>query len=234
MDVVILCGGLGTRLRSADKGLPKVLVPISKRPFLEILIDHLRQIGFERFILCAGYRGNVLRKHFDRSELKSAIVMSQEGKLLGTAGAVKNCARLIRSNPFVVMNGDSFCNLDFPGLIRQHKRTRAIATVTVVPARLRKDGGYVEIGRGKRILRFGEKQYSKAFKLSAGIYVFDRKLLQKIPSRRPCSLEFDVFPRLAGDRFYGYLTKKPLYDMGTPDRLKKFRQVYKTLRKKVV
>ena len=102
VDVVVLCGGLGTRLREVVSDRPKPMALIENRPFLEILIQNFRRAGFRRFVLCTGHLSDSVEAHFANRYSDLAIVISEENRPLGTAGAIKNAEHRIHSNPFLV------------------------------------------------------------------------------------------------------------------------------------
>ncbi len=223
MDVAILCGGQGTRLQSAVPNIPKPMVDIHGKPFLEILIERLRHQQFSRFILCTGYMGDRIGRHFKKCEGLS-ILISQEPKPLGTAGALKHSANLLEGDSILVMNGDSFCpSLDYAAMAERHERFGGLATIAVTAAGERHDGGYISADENGRVLSFAEKTYKSDRYLSAGIYIFDRSLLDRIPEGVFYSLEQDLFPRLS-EGFYIYPAEGKVYDIGTPERLEEFRR----------
>lgn len=225
-DVVILCGGLGRRLRPVLSDRPKSLANINNRPFLDILVNYVARYGFHRFVLCAGYKSSPIREYFENRE-QFRIVFSEEKEPLGTGGALKNCEPYLESDLSLVLNGDSLCLLDLTSLLNFHVKQDGIASVTVVYAEERKDGGFIEIDERNRVISFNEKRYNgRTPYLNAGIYVFDRKVLNFIPPRHACSLENEVFPSLLDSGVYGYVTAEALYDIGTPERLESFRYVY--------
>ena len=94
IDVVILCGGLGTRLRMGDAGAPKPMVLIQDKPFLKILVDYVASYGFRRFLFCVGYKADVIKEHF-RITQGLQTEFSQESEMLGTGGGAKT----LRSAP---------------------------------------------------------------------------------------------------------------------------------------
>ncbi len=222
-DVVILCGGQGTRLKSAVPNIPKPMVDIHGKPFLEILIERLRHQQFSRFILCTGYKGDRIGSHFKKCEGLS-ILISQEPKPLGTAGALKHSANLLEGDNILVMNGDSFCpSLDYAAMAERHGRFGGLATIAVADAGERYDGGYIRVDEKDRVLSFTEKAYQSNRYLSAGVYILKRSLLDRIPENTFYSLEQDLFPRLPSS-FYAYPIKGRVYDIGTPERLEEFRR----------
>jgi NDP-sugar pyrophosphorylase family protein len=220
-DVLILCGGLGTRLKSVVPDRPKGLASISGRPFLDILVDELVGQGFGRIIFCAGYGSDQIVEHFSpRADAEFAF--SLEERPLGTGGAVRNAFSLLRTDPFAVVNGDSFCRVPYRDLFDFHEKKSALASVVVAPPSERTDVGLAEVAADARVLRFSEKPASgdgKARLVNAGIYVLQRRLLELQPAATAFSLERDMLPQAIQQLgCYGYRVDGPLVDIGTPER----------------
>ncbi len=226
IDVVVLCGGLGTRLQAVAADRPKPMVAVGGRPFLELLLEAVAEHGFRRFVLCVGYKSDIIKKaHFGHGQ-RLEIVFSEEQEPLGTAGALKHGEPLTRSDLVVVMNGDSYCPLDLKGLLAFHGRHGGIGTIAAVPVEARTDGGFIELSDDQRIVAFKENvTSSRARHLSAGVYAFGREIFRQIPEGRRCSLEGEVLPSLLDRGLYAYVTTAPLYDIGTPARLEAFRRL---------
>jgi NDP-sugar pyrophosphorylase family protein len=222
-DVIVLCGGLGTRLNGVLGGTPKPMAPIEGEPFLEILIEHAARQGFRRFILCVGHGAQEIENHFHDGNGRT-FLFSREPEPLGTAGALKLCAPLRRSEVSLVMNGDSFCDLDLDGLLERHVRRGGRGAIAVVPSAGRADGGFVEFGADGRISVFKEKISQGAAHINAGVYALGRRAFEEIPEGRPCSLEREIFPALIAAGLYAFPVEGPLYDIGTPERLELFRR----------
>src|SRR6185312_11301036 len=110
-DVIILCGGAGTRLRSVTEG-PKAMASVAGRPFLELLLRQLRRWGFERVVLAVGYQHEAIRSHFGAKAVGLDLLYSSELIPLGTGGALRNAAELVASDPAIVLNGDSSTDAD--------------------------------------------------------------------------------------------------------------------------
>lgn len=219
-DVIILCGGLGARLRPVLGDRPKPMAPIDGRPFLDLIVEHVTVYGFRRFIFCTGHMGEWIAKHFgDRTDITAVI--SHERKPLGTAGALKTCRHLITSSTVLILNGDSLCRIDLKAFLTEHRRRQAWATIAVVPSDGRTDGGGITVNPESRIVAFHEK--GRGCFLNAGIYAVETSLFEQIPDRAPCSLEQEVFPRLLERPIYAVLCQAPLHDIGTPARLDEFR-----------
>lgn len=224
IDVVILCGGLGKRLRQIIKDRPKVMAEINGRPFMDILLDYMAGYGFKRFILCVGYMGDTIKQYYQTRAASMDVLFAEEKEPLGTGGAVKNAEPFIQSNPFLVMNGDSFCPLDIYGFINFHLVKKALLTIALSNLEHAQDCGVIELDESKRILAFNEKQRKHNTLVNAGVYLFDRKILSMIPAGRACSLEHDLFPKTTNKKFYGYITQESFIDIGTPERFEKAKE----------
>jgi NDP-sugar pyrophosphorylase family protein len=220
-DVVILCGGLGTRLRSVVSDRAKPMALIHGRPFLDLLVDQIVAYGFRRVILCVGYRADSIKAHF-ASRTDCRILFSEEPRPLGTAGALKLSVPFLETSTTVVFNGDSYCPIDAAALIEFHRRKNAIGTLALLPAADGRAGGVVTVDEHDRVTEFVEKPGSDVSgHFNAGIYVFERQAFDTIPEAKACSLEMDVLPSLR-PHLYGVGMEAPLYDIGTPDGLRAF------------
>jgi NDP-sugar pyrophosphorylase family protein len=193
---------------------------IHGRPFLDLVIEHAASQGFRRIVFCTGYRGEWIAEHV-RQRADIEAVLSHETEPLGTAGALRVCRRHLRTELVLVLNGDSFCPIDLAALLAEHRRRGALATVAVVPADGRTDGGGISVDGDGRITAFREQ--SAGSYLNAGVYALESLILDRIPARAPCSLERDVVPSLIGQGLYASIHHVPLHDIGTPARLHAFR-----------
>lgn len=226
IDVVILCGGKGTRLQKVINDRPKPMAQINEKPFLDIIINLFKNSGFKRFILCTGHKAEFISDYYAQLEDDVEIVISKENEPLGTAGAVKNAEDLIRSQTFMVVNGDSFCPVKLNELLAFHIRKKASLSITVVESDKTKEVGLIKLDESFRIRQFSEKTKvsGKAF-TNAGIYIFEKQILSNMPKGKKISLEYDIFPCLVDSRCYGFVTNQGLIDIGTPERLKKARNM---------
>jgi len=232
IDVIILCGGLGKRLRSIVNKRPKPMAQINLQLFLDILINYISDFGFRRFILCIGYKAEWIKKYY-LQKTHWDINFSEEKILLGTGGAIKNARKFIRSNPFLVLNGDSFCRINLKKLLEYHNQKNALISMALAKNSQNKDCGLVELCSHNRIKSFNEKAESKNNGLvNAGIYLFRKEIFSFMPKRRSFSLEYDFFPALTGKRCYGYLCGDNLIDIGTPEGLNKAKSYFKQLKNK--
>lgn len=219
VDCLILCGGLGRRLKAMVSDRPKPMAEIGGRPFLEILIAFLAAGGIQRFIFCIGHKGEMIREYFADKSRFGSIAFSQEQRPLGTGGAIKLAQDKIRSNPFLVVNGDSICKFDAARFLSFHHSKKAFASLTLVKADNSKDSGVVKLHESGLIMGFEEKAgRTNACLINAGVYLFAETVLATMPADQNFSLEYDWFPEFCRQNIFGLVIKSNLVDIGTPER----------------
>ncbi|HTP07596.1 MAG TPA: nucleotidyltransferase family protein [Anaerolineae bacterium] len=218
----ILAGGLGTRIRSLYPDLPKPLIPIHGKPFLEHQIVQLRDQGFYDFVLCVSYRADQIVDHFqDGTAWGVRIRYSYEQEPLGTAGALRYAAPYWEDTSLVV-NGDTFVNADFRTLVdAHHARSDAGGSIGLVAMPDTGRYGQVLIDAQQHVTAFREKEQSAgAGWTNAGVYVLEPSVLDLIPAGHTVSIEREIFPALAVNRqLYGFPLDGAFVDMGTPEGL---------------
>jgi len=227
IDALVLCGGLGTRLAKAVKDRPKPMAEIEGRPFLDLIIDYLHQNGVRRFILCSGYKSEFIEQYYkDTPDSDRSYLMSVEQTPLGTGGAVKNAEALIQSDPFLALNGDSFCNVPLDGFFDFFKEKNAALSAALTRIDDAGDYGSITLSADREITSFDEKSAKGAGWVNAGIYLFSKAALGQIEPGKKLSLEYDIFPKFAENGMYGFVVEEPLYDIGTPERLEAARKYF--------
>ncbi len=222
MRVFILAGGLGTRIRSLYPDLPKPLISIHGKPFLEHQIGQLRDQGFRDFVLCVSYRADQIVDYFqDGTAWGVRIRYSYEREPLGTAGALRYAAPYWEDTG-LVLNGDTFLSADFRTLVAAHRaQPDASGSVGLVAVPDASRYGQVLIDPQQHITAFREKdQAANAGWINAGVYVLEPAVLDLIPSGRAVSIEREIFPALAASQhLYGLPLDGVFVDMGTPEGL---------------
>lgn len=184
MKVIILAGGLGTRLRPLTFSIPKPLLPVGEKPILEIIISKLRSYSLKDLIISVGYKSELIKTYFgDGSKFGVNIKYSEEEKRLGTAGPLSLIKeRFNVRGPLLVMNGDVLTNLNFKKMINFHKRNNADLTVGVKKYEFKSPFGIIEF-EGNEIKKIREKPKFK-FVISTGIYIINSPLLNVIPRNK--------------------------------------------------
>lgn len=225
-DLLVLCGGQGTRLRSVLIDRPKPLAMIGDRPFIEFVIAPFVRQGVRRVILCTGHLGHQFEEWYADRAHTFELIFSREATPVGTAGAIRHASRWITSRTVIVANGDSVCNIDLRRLLACHVEKRAQATLALTNVDERHDVGVVSMDARQRITAFHEKGADRAGGFhNAGVYVFERSVIDLIPTCQSYSLEYDWLPNLIPAGVYGCVSQGPLYDIGTPERLVEFQRV---------
>jgi len=216
--VVILAGGLGTRLRERVDDRPKVLAVINGRPFLEYLFDQVCTAGCARIVLCTGYKGDMIRQLFGNSYRGIPLAYSQEAEPLGTGGALRLAEPLLQSDPVLVSNGDSYLASDLPAFFSFWQQKKAKAALLLTHLAQTQRFGRVRLDENNRVTGFEEKGGTgEAGWINGGIYLIAREWVQRIPARGQVSLERDVFPGWIGGPFYGHCAQGEFIDIGTPE-----------------
>ena len=222
VDLLVLAGGLGTRLGDLLADTPKLLAPIAGRPFLYYLLRWLAAQGAGRVVLALGHRaGSVVdylaTNHFPPLE----IIPSIEPHPLGTAGAVAHALPVLRSDLVLVMNGDTYVDADLSAFVASHRHAGAAASVLCVPVDDPQRYGRVEIDPLDRIVRFEEKSLAASVPswINAGVYLFDRTSLACIARLGRGSLERDFLEAMSPGAIHAFRTRGGFLDIGTPESL---------------
>jgi glucose-1-phosphate cytidylyltransferase len=221
MKVVILCGGQGTRLREETEFRPKPLVSIGDRPILWHIMKLFSHAGLRDFVLCLGYRGNMIKEYFlnyeamnndftvclgrqhaihfhsGHAEQDFRVCLAETGQDTMTGGRLKRAARYVDSDVFMLTYGDGLADLDISALLKFHRSHGKLATVTSVRPVSR--FGVVDLDGQGRVSHFAEKPKADGW-TSAGFFVFDRKFLDYLEDEGDdCILERRPLERLAAD-----------------------------------
>ena len=218
VTTAILAGGLGTRLRPRLADRPKVLADVLGRPFLSYLLDQLDHHELRDVILCTGHLGEQVRTAFGDSYGKLRLAHSRELSPLGTAGALRLALPLLQSKSVLIMNGDSFCDVDLGAFFSSHHTRRANGSLVLVRRSDTISSGRVEVDAEGRITRFEEKGgRAGSGWINAGIYLLTQRLLRTIAISGAVSLEQELFPGWINDGLYGYQSGGRFLDIGTPE-----------------
>ena len=180
MKAVILAGGKGTRLRPLTYSIPKPLLPIGRKPILEIIIERLRDHGFKEILLTVEYKAELIRAYFGGGNgLKVDISYFQENRYSGTCGPVKLVEHLLDNEPFVTMNGDLLTDLNFSKMYQKHIDESAELTIATTLHTITLPYGVIDT-KNDEIVSIREKP-SMGFLINAGIYIVSPSALDVVP-----------------------------------------------------
>ena len=222
MQAIILAGGLGSRLGTLVKNVPKPLLKVNNKPFVLKIVERLINQGIDNIIFCLGYKSQKLLNFFgDGSKWGISFSYVVENKLMGTAGAVRGAYEEISETNVFVLNGDSFCYFDIPKLLTQHVSSNADITLTVLkvddPARY----GVISFDKHRKVNKFIEKNMfnkNNANYINAGVYVIKKQLIKKIDKKNPISFEKDFIPNNLDKNIRAFILKNDKFiDIGTPN-----------------
>jgi len=218
MDVIILCGGKGTRLREETTLKPKPMVEIGDMPILWHIMKIYSYYGFKRFILALGYKGDLIKQYFynyritgadfslkldpncnleyfnSSNEMDWEIVFVDTGQATLKGGRIKRLEKYIKSDLFHLTYGDGVSNIDLKKLVEFHKSHGCLGTVSAVHPPSRFGEMIIE---GDRILEFEEKpQMGKGY-INGGFFVFSRRMLADFTEDENCDFEFGPLNKFA-------------------------------------
>jgi glucose-1-phosphate cytidylyltransferase len=219
VKVVILCGGLGTRLREETEYRPKPMVEIGGRPILWHIMKTYAHYGYREFVLCLGYKGGLIKDYFlnyeamnsdvtlrlgrgssivyhqDHEEQDFEVTLAETGAESMTGGRLKRVTRYLGDGPFMVTYGDGLADIDVGALSRFHQSHGRLATVTM--ARVHTRFGILDVDQTDRVREFHEKPEADGW-ASTGFFVFDPRVLDYIFGDA-CVLEREPLERLAAE-----------------------------------
>jgi glucose-1-phosphate cytidylyltransferase len=229
MQVVILCGGHGTRIRDVADDIPKPMIPIGGRPILWHIMKSYAQYGFKRFILCLGYKSWAIKQYFlnyglassdltvdldcvDAVQVKAPyrledwqVTLAETGQDTMTGGRVKRIEKYLDGDHFLLTYGDGLADLPIPHLVDFHHKHGKMGTVTAVhpPGRF----GEIEV-EDSRVIEFTEKPLVTQGLISGGFFVFHRRFVERLPERDDLILERDpLFDLAREDQLAAYVHK---------------------------
>jgi NDP-sugar pyrophosphorylase family protein len=218
LSAAILAGGFGTRLRPVFVDRPKVLAPVHGRPYLTILLDQLAGAGIEEVTLLTGFQSEQVRETLGETHAGLRLTYWEEPFPLGTAGAVRWALPKLATPTILLMNGDSYCAVDFAAFREFHKRTTAQVSLVLARASGATRFGNVLADHHGWVKCFAEKAAVSTDWINAGIYLLERSMLKEIPVGQPFSLEREVLPDwVKRRRVFGFRCRGRFLDIGTPE-----------------
>jgi NDP-sugar pyrophosphorylase family protein len=220
--VLILAGGLGTRLRPIYADGPKVLAPVGGRPFLSYLLQQLATEGFRQVTLCVGYRAEQVEQWLGSGGTLGLVVnYSREDEPMGTGGALRLAyTRYTAGQRFFAINGDSILQVPFQAMYEAHLKCGPAGTIAVGEVADASRYGRVELNDSGFVKGFGEKTGEQGPGLiNGGVYLFEPSSMDLVPAGRPVSLEREILPLLVSESLLAFKTDGYFLDIGVPEDL---------------
>lgn len=191
MQVVVLCGGKGTRLSEYTEEIPKPLIEVGDKPILWHIVQFYKSFGHKDFIFCLGYKGSKIKDYF-KNEKNVKIHFVETGLETNKAERIKKVKRLIKDDNFFVTYGDDLSDIDLNKLYEYHKKSKKIVTLTAI--NLESPFGILEFNKKDEVIGFKEKPKLDYF-MNGGFYVFNRKIFPYM--KKGYDLEKETFAELA-------------------------------------
>ena len=181
MKVVILAGGLGTRISDYTKFIPKPMIRIKRLPILVHIMQHYVKFGFNEFYVAVGYKGNVIKNYFRNKKFTWKINLIDTGKNTMTGGRLKKLTKYLKEKDFFLTYGDGLCNVNIKKLLKFHLKNKKLVTVTAVrpPARF----GAIKL-KGNYVSYFKEKSRMDEGWINGGYFVISNKFLKLIKGNK--------------------------------------------------
>lgn len=222
MDVVVLAGGLGTRLRSVVSEVPKCMAPVAQRPFLYYLLNYLTDFPVERVVLSVGYLREKIYEWIDecRHNFPFEILYAVEEEPLGTGGGIRLALDKCVADQVAILNGDTFFDVDLNSFADFHSRSGAMLSIALKPMENFSRYGSVTLSEKGVITAFNEKCFCEYGLINGGVYLADRMSLVQYLSAKPekFSFETQVLQVLAGnDLLCGFSCNGYFIDIGIPE-----------------
>lgn len=229
---IILAGGFGTRLQAVVNDLPKPMAPVNGEPFLNYQLRYLKHYGIKRVILSIGYLGEKISSYYKKNHEGLEIAYALETKALGTGGGIRLALSECRDEYALVLNGDSFFDLDLHNFLRLHINEDSAFSLALRKVKDSSRYGTIETDTNDRIISFKEKsldQKAKEGLINAGVYILNKELyLRNTPAENNFSIEKDFFEKqigalhIKGFEFDGYFI-----DIGIPEDYSKAQHDFK-------
>ncbi|MBR6610969.1 MAG: nucleotidyltransferase family protein [Campylobacter sp.] len=217
-EAIILCGGLGTRLRSVISDVPKPMAPIKNKPFLAFVLEYLKKQNISRVVLAVSYKYEIIQEYFGNSYLGMQILYSIEKEPLGTGGAILEALNLINSDSCYVLNGDTFFDVNLDRL----KLDNSDICVALKPMKNFDRYGSVDIDNNSYISAFNEKKFTSNGLINGGVYLIKKHIFNSF--NLPNKFSFEEFFQ---ENFLIFNAKATVFDdyfidIGIPQDYKAF------------
>ncbi len=220
-SIIILAGGLGTRLRSVVSDLPKCMAPVNGKPFLNYVIDYFMQQGISNFIFSLGYKHEVIIEYLQQLTAHSSeftVEYSIEQEPLGTGGAIKKACGLVKAENVFVTNGDTLFKAEIASLQSFHITKTADCTLALKPMKDFNRYGVIELNEDNSIKKFSEKKHYQNGLINGGLYMLNVEdfLSESLPEK--FSFETGYLENsYSTKKMYGLVQDEYFIDIGIPE-----------------
>ncbi|WP_083261356.1 nucleotidyltransferase family protein [Crocinitomix algicola] len=230
-EIIILAGGLGTRLRSEIGAIPKPLAPVCEKPFIVHLLDYLAHQQLKTVILSVGYKWEMIKNVIGDAYKGMKILYSVEKEPLGTGGAIKLALNQTKRKHVLACNGDTLFTINLNDLKKIHLENNSLCTLALKPIKNTDRYGSVQINEKQKIIGFTEKQFQDTALINGGIYCLNKSHFNKITPQKEFSFEKEFLEIHCNENLYGSVQNTYFIDIGIP---KDFKQLNTDLKNKTI
>lgn len=221
-EAIILAGGLGTRLQSVVKDVPKPMAEVAGRPFLDYIMNFLAKNHITNAVLAVGYKQEVIQQHLSILQNRHSLEISYsiEEELLGTGGAIYHAFNQIKGNSAFIINGDTYFDMSLPDLDDFARSRNAELTFALKETADANRYGNVLCSADGKILSFTEKgdTAERTIRINGGIYLMQKSLIERFPMPQKFSIEQTLFQSKTPDlNAYGKIYPGAFIDIGIPE-----------------
>lgn len=222
MEAIVLVGGLGTRLWPLTESVPKPMVAVAGRPFLEFVLDALIDEGISRICLAVGYKADIVVEHFGYAYRDIPLVYSHEETPLGTGGAILHALDFTHGNSVLVANGDTLFAVNLQEMLQQHEQKQARLTIAVKNMHDFSRYGTVHFDESGVVTNFEEKKPKDEGFINGGVYIVDRRHILEMDLPVKFSFEMDLMERYCSELVIdAYVSDGYFIDIGIPEDLER-------------
>ncbi|WP_428737611.1 D-glycero-D-manno-heptose 1-phosphate guanosyltransferase [Sulfurimonas sp.] len=226
MEVIVLAGGLGTRLRSVLSEVPKPMAPIDDKPFLEYIFKYLEKNNITRIILSVGYKWHVIKDYFGDMYNNIELVYSVEDEPLGTGGAIKKAMNYVTNEEIYIVNGDTFFDVDLKLLSLESKSKVALSLKKMYKF---DRYGCVDIDSHGYVITFKEKIYREVGDINGGIYLVSNSLFDDYQIDKKFSFEEFLEHEVTSLKISAKIFENYFIDIGIPEDYEKAQNELKSI-----
>ena len=218
MDLIVLAGGFGTRLKSITKDTPKPMVQINNLPFIKLVIDNvISKIDIDKIILSLCYKPYVFIKYFKNEYRQKKIEYSIEDIPLGTGGGIKKSLSLAKSDIIIAINGDTYFDVDYQRMIRNHLDRKAILTIALKKKHKFNRYGTVLFDQKNNVVGFKEKKPCEKGHINGGIYILSKEIFKIKNTKGNFSFEKYIERIIFKTKINAYISEGFFIDIGIPE-----------------
>ena len=230
MEVIILAGGFGTRLKSVLKDKPKCLADISGKPFLNYLLDSLIYQGFSHFVFALGYKSEEITNFIKENYPELSVTFSVEKEPLLTGGAIRLAIEKCNKDNILIVNADTYFGINLIDFNKHHIEKKADVTIALKLMENFDRYGSLVFNNEKRITSFEEKVFQKKGFINCGYIIIKKEILAHLPKNKPFSFENDFLSKIVDTKkILAYTSNSYFIDIGVPEDFRKAQNDFKDM-----